>query len=201
MGLMGKCNIPFVWITPAGMKIRFALGKVKNKRAGKGLIKTGSGVQINIIDRSKIDIAKSVTALMPNFVHSLDASCIHELTFDLFTQLRNDIKLPNKVESSSDLYVSEERRARNLFLQFVYESYDQSDYLSKDNTYFDSDLVSNIDLKTLGALKNTIPLYTIHDCFATTANNMALIKKSVTVLFSEMYFFLFKKKGENLTYN
>ena len=33
-----------------------------------------------------------------------------------------------------------------------------------------------------------IPIYTIHDCFATTANNMALIKNNVTTLFSEMYF-------------
>lgn len=42
---------------------------------------------------------------MPNFIHSLDGSCIHELTFDLFTQLRNDIKLPEKVVSSSGIYM------------------------------------------------------------------------------------------------
>ena len=30
---------------------------------------------------------------MSNFIHSLDASCIHELTFDLFTLLKNSINL------------------------------------------------------------------------------------------------------------
>jgi len=37
-------------------------------------------------------------------------------------------------------------------------------------------------------LKKNIPLYTIHDCFATTPNNMKLIKENVTRLFSDMYF-------------
>ena len=58
MSIMAKCNANFVWLTPAGMKIIFALGKVTSKRAGKGIIKSGSGVQINIIDKSKIDIPR-----------------------------------------------------------------------------------------------------------------------------------------------
>ena len=40
----------------------------------------------------------------------------------------------------------------------------------------------------ISAFKNIIPLYTIHDCFATTPNNMELIKNNVTLLFSERYF-------------
>ena len=108
MSIMAKCNANFVWLTPAGMKIRFALGKVTSKRAGKGIIKSGSGVQINIIDKSQIDVHKSVTALMPNFVHSLDASCIHELTFDLFTQLKNQNYLP--YEGYTELPVPKETR-------------------------------------------------------------------------------------------
>ena len=42
---MEKINIPFIWITPTGMKIKFGLGKVYRKKAGKEIIKTGSGVQ------------------------------------------------------------------------------------------------------------------------------------------------------------
>ena len=30
----------------------------------------------------------------------------------------------------------------------------------------------------MDAFKNNIPLYTIHDCFATIPNNMELIKKT-----------------------
>jgi len=37
-------------------------------------------VQINIINKENIDVKKSVVALMPNFIHSLDASNIHEIT-------------------------------------------------------------------------------------------------------------------------
>jgi len=39
----------------------------------------------------------------------------------------------------------------------------------------------------LKKIKN-IPLYTIHDCFATAPNNMRLIKENVTRLLSDMYF-------------
>ena len=50
MRVMGKSQIPFIWVTPSNMKIRFALGKMTSKRAGKSIIKKGSGIQINIID-------------------------------------------------------------------------------------------------------------------------------------------------------
>jgi DNA-directed RNA polymerase len=114
MSLKRKANIPFIWVTPAGMKIRFGLGKVKNKRAGKGLIKTGSGIQINIKGKTDIDVAKSVTALIPKFVHSLDANCIHELTFDLFTILKFNIKIVNENKQS---FMSE--RDENNILNMV----------------------------------------------------------------------------------
>jgi hypothetical protein len=53
-----KKNEPFVWITPSGMKIKYALGKVTTKRAGLKFIREGSGVQINIINKDKIDVKK-----------------------------------------------------------------------------------------------------------------------------------------------
>lgn len=187
MRLMGKCNIPFIWVTPAGMKIKFALGKVITKRAGKGIIQKGSGVQINIIDKSDMDVSKSVTALMPNFIHSLDASCILELTFDLFSLLKNNIKL-EKGRDNPETLEKEEIIIDRLLSNIIYDTDDIREFLRKDNTCFDSELVSNIDYKTILALKNIIPLYTIHDCFATTANNMCMIKKNVTALFSFMYF-------------
>ena len=57
-----------------------------------------------------------------------------------------------------------------------------------DITLFDLSLVEDFDPIKLGAFKNNIPLYTIHDCFATTPNNMGLIKNNVTNIFSDMYF-------------
>lgn len=67
-------------MTPTGLKIKFGLGKETTQRAGLKFIREGSGVQINIINKENIDVKKSVVALMPNFIHSLDASNIHEIT-------------------------------------------------------------------------------------------------------------------------
>lgn len=38
------------------MKIKYALGKVKTQRAGLNLIREGSGVQINIINKDEIEV-------------------------------------------------------------------------------------------------------------------------------------------------
>ena len=92
MAFLGKRNLPFIWETPSGMKIKFALGKVKTQRAGLRFQRKGSGVQINIIDKNEIDVKKSVIALMPNFIHSLDATNIHELTNFLHNLKINEIK-------------------------------------------------------------------------------------------------------------
>ena len=175
------------------MKIKFGMGVVKSKRSGLGIIKKASAIKINIIDKKEIDISKSVTALMPNFIHSLDASCIHELTNILILILSdkivneyNDLTAKSKRNgyiSESELSVHDQMR-----LNYLYISDNQSDYLSKDNTYFDDTLVKDVSTQYLGVIKNNIPLYTIHDCFATTPNNMYLIKKNVSLLFSEMYF-------------
>lgn len=209
MAYLGKRKVPFIWVTPSGMKIKFALGKVKKIRAGLGFIRKGSGVVINIVDKDKIDVKKSVVALMPNFIHSLDACSVHEITNFLHNLIID--------ETTEDLIMDTRKNERHwdsknkedyLFDKFTYDQNDLNDpnkvcdyspfgHLKqpsccgqgqKDNTFFDKDLVEGIDLIKVGAFKNNIPLYTIHDCFATTPNNMELIKSNVTLLFSEMYF-------------
>jgi hypothetical protein len=55
---------------------------------------------------------------------------------------------------------------------------------------FDLDLVidSGVDIKKIAAFKNSIPIYSIHDCYAAKATDMELIKESVTASFSDRYF-------------
>jgi len=195
MAFLGKMDLPFVWVTPSGMKIKFALGKVKKKRAGLRFIKEGSGVQINIINKDEIDIKKSVVALMPNFIHSLDASNIHEITNYLYNLNIDKIKEELKIEvverygdeSGSNIQM-QRLKLEYLLENYTYDNDNIMDYKDKDNTFFDLHLINHLDVIKISAFKENIPLYTIHDCFATTPNNMELIKNNVTLLFSEMYF-------------
>ena len=125
---------------------------------------------------------------MPNFIHSLDASCIHELTNDLIEIIKNkneDLLAMNNLNSRKENNI---RLFNNNISKFIYYNDNPSDFLNKDNTYFDYDSVKDMDFNKIGIFKNTIPLYTIHDCFASTADNMCLIKNNLTTLFSEMYF-------------
>jgi hypothetical protein len=201
MSYIGKRKIPFIWETPSGLKINFALGTVKTQRAGLKFIREGSGVQINIINKNEVDVKKTVTALMPNFIHSLDANNIHELTDFLHNLKIKEIKKELEEEiilSGGDYYRTEEDRQEEkeqqeqeyLIKKYTYDS-NSNNRVNKDNTLFDISFVFKDkveDLIKMGAFKNNIPLYTIHDCFATTAKNMEFIKKNITLLFSEMYF-------------
>jgi hypothetical protein len=188
MAYFGKKNLPFIWVTPSGMKIKFALGKVKTQRAGLKFIREGSGVQINIINKDEIDVKKSVVALMPNFIHSLDASNIHELTNFLHNLKIDEIKKElEEVERIKNRYDNNLENKLKLEEDYLFENY-TNESEQKDNTFFDINLIKGVDLKKIGAFKNNIPLYTIHDCFATTPNYMELIKHNVISLFSDMYF-------------
>ena len=84
--------------------------------------------------------------------------------------------------------LSSELKREYLLEKYTFDPDNPLSFRDKDNTFFDISLLTDFDLITIGAFKNNIPLYTIHDCFATTPNNMELIKNNVTLLFSEMYF-------------
>jgi DNA-directed RNA polymerase len=52
-------------------------------------------------------------------------------------------------------------------------------------------LLHSLDASNIHLLCNNLsgqPLYTIHDCFATTANNMVVIEQEVKKTFIEIYF-------------
>lgn len=127
---------------------------------------------------------------MPNFIHSLDASNLHDLTHFLHNLKIDEIK--KELEGVlKKIYIYREDLYNKLKLEeeYLIENYTYNSAKQKDNTNFDIDLVKGgVDLIKIGAFKNNIPLYTIHDCFAKTPNYMELIKENVTSLLSDMYF-------------
>lgn len=206
MAFLGKRNLPFIWKTPSGMKISFALGKVKSHRAGR-FIKESSGVRINIINKDEIDVKKSVVALMPNFIHSLDATSVHEITEFIHNLKIEQIKKEVKEVQEQELRgrISESHYPKEIFLQkkkqiekeigeeYLIKKYtfDSSKHgYVKDKLLFDFAFIREEldDLIKMAAFFKSLPIYTIHDCFATTPNNMELVKKNITLLFAEMYF-------------
>jgi hypothetical protein len=110
---------------------------------------------------------------MPNFIHSLDASSIHELTNFIHNlkigEIQNELE---ELKKRATLGGSLEGVETYLIEKYTYNSDEPEDNLKKDNTYMDSTLVKNHELIKVAAFNQNIPLYTIHDCFATTPNNM-----------------------------
>ena len=116
--LMTKLELPIVWITPAGLKIKQKYAKKQSSRIRSGSFK---GASYNIvIPTDEIDKISQQGAFMPNLIHSMDGSTITLLVKKL---------------------------------------------------------------RALG-INN---LYTIHDCFATTANNITIINELVRESFCEIY--------------
>lgn len=120
--IIGGLDLPFFWQTPAGLKVSMSSIIMKSQRLKQNLIKKSKPISI-LIPTDVIDYKKIKIGLMPNFIHSLDASNIHVLICNILK-----LKLEN------------------------------------------------------------INLYTIHDCFASDYNNIAIIELLVKHSFIELYF-------------
>lgn len=118
VNLLTKLDLPVIWITPAGLKIKQKYALKKSTRIRSGLYK-GADYTI-VIPTNKIDKLSQKSAFMPNLIHSMDGSTI-------------------------------------------------------------TLLIKN--LRSLGLFN----IYTIHDCFATTADNISIINELVREAFCEIY--------------
>lgn len=118
--VLNRLNIPVTWTTPAGLKIKYQQIKFDRVVTKNKIISTSKPITISI-PTNKTDKGKMLRSFMPNFIHSLDASSVHLLLYNLY---RND----------------------------------------------------------------NIPVYSVHDCFASTPNNMALLERKVKEAFIDIYF-------------
>jgi DNA-directed RNA polymerase len=122
INILEALDLPFFWQTPAGMSVSMSSREMISKRVRQSVIKKSKPISI-LIPTEQIDYKKIKLGLMPNFIHSLDASNIHILITNLL----------------------------------------------------------NLNLENIN-------LYTIHDCFASDYNNIAIIELLVKHSFIELYF-------------
>jgi DNA-directed RNA polymerase len=75
---MKKLELPIDWVTPSGMTVSMSNRILKSKQIKTSLIKKSKPISI-LIPTDQLDYKNIKTGLMPNFIHSLDASNIHIL--------------------------------------------------------------------------------------------------------------------------
>jgi DNA-directed RNA polymerase len=76
--IMKKLELPIDWVTPSGMTVSMSNRILKSKQIKTSLIKKSKPISI-LIPTDQLDYKNIKTGLMPNFIHSLDASNIHIL--------------------------------------------------------------------------------------------------------------------------
>lgn len=196
------------------MKIKFGMGNVQSKQLTTKLFNNSHRINISIVDKKKIDVSKSKTALLANFVHSLDAANVHLVSEELL-KLINDMyknefnNMNNKqeyLEYLSNYLMDNNDKMKMIDLTFDMRDEEQNGVtqklLSYENELYHLMNRSSLNLYNyhfkfltdkesiilLNSYVNTIPLYTIHDCFASDAKNMVTLKKIVNLIFAKMYF-------------
>lgn len=110
-----KCNIPFTWFTPSGLKItQFYAVSNQNKVSISFKNKSKSVILREVTN--KIDSRKQVNSIIPNIVHSLDAShLINIINIGLINVKFPDILTvhdcfgshPNNIDQLKSLVISE----------------------------------------------------------------------------------------------
>jgi hypothetical protein len=92
INILGDLDLPFFWQTPAGMSVSMSSIRMKSHRLRQNLIKKSKPVSI-LIPTEQIDYKKIKLGLMPNFIHSLDASNIHILINNILKLKLENINL------------------------------------------------------------------------------------------------------------
>jgi|ERR1700759_953077 len=120
--ILTEFDLPVIWITPAGMKIKLSPVKMEDIKAKINLLGRGREKITISLPTLKLNKIKVQSSLMPNLIHYLDACNIHLLVKDLL----------------------------------------------KIGKY--------------------LPIYTIHDCFSSTPNNILELDKIIKSTFLKIYF-------------
>ena len=84
--ILKKLELPIFWETPSGMSVSMSNRVMKSKQIKTSLIKKAKPINI-LLPTDQIDYKNIKTGLMPNFIHSLDASNIHILIKNILRYL------------------------------------------------------------------------------------------------------------------
>jgi DNA-dependent RNA polymerase len=142
--IMKKMDLPIFWQTPSGMKISMNNLQMKTKKIKTSLIKKAKPISI-LIPTEQIDYNQIKTGLMPNFIHSLDASNIHLLVKNI-----NDLNLNNlNLYTIHDCFASDYKNIRIIELlvkhSFV-QLYFKKNYLETVHNSFLNQIASYTDI-------------------------------------------------------
>lgn len=136
--ILNKLNLPVVWRLPTGLEVhqKYMKKHTKNIRPFKT---TRTALALTITDKVSMDTKKQKTALMPNLIHSLDASVLFLLYNSFYKTLFKDTKNVN-FYSVHDCYGVSAKYVDTLItiLKTIYiELYCDSVYIQK----FDQDII------------------------------------------------------------
>nr|QWO71450.1 RNA polymerase [Lyophyllum shimeji] len=132
--ILQKIGLPLFWETPSGMSVSMSTVKMTSKRVKNNFLKKSKPISL-LIPTEQIDYRHIKTGLMPNFIHSLDASNIHILIKNIYKFNIQNINL----YTIHDCFASDIKNIRLIELlvkhSFI-ELYFRRDYLNSVHTSF-----------------------------------------------------------------
>ena len=137
--ILNKLDLPIIWRLPTGLKISQKYLERRSKQI-KPFSHLNTSLKLTITDKIKIDKLKQGTALMPNLVHSLDASTLSLL----YNSLYNSVDTENvNFYSVHDCYGVTAKYVGiliNLLSTIYIDIYSDKGYIQK----FDQDIINHI---------------------------------------------------------
>lgn len=182
--ILNKLKLPIIWRLPTGLKIS---QKYMSKRSIKiePFTFIDNSITLTITDKIKIDKNKQMSALMPNLVHSLDATALILLYNSFYSSMDKTQNV--NFYSVHDCYGVTAKYVDTLIdnLRTVYISiYSEKRYIEK----FDEDIILNI-----------IQLFGENNCTFSTTERIIHIKDNENIKLPDISAFL-QKTNKDLTY-
>lgn len=159
-------GLPIVWSLPTGLTIRQSYLETKSTSI-RPFLYSKTKINIQIVNRDKYDKAKQIRALMPNLIHSLDASSL-SLLYNKFSEFYKN----SQFLAIHDCFATTLDKVNTLktMLASVYmDIYSNDPYLDK----FDKNILCYIEQagkiidkeKRLVeiSINNEVKLYELHD--------------------------------------
>ena len=134
-------NIPIVWALPSGLNVSQSYQGSEAIRLKPFAYKKNTFKLL--VGNKKVNKPKQIRALMPNLIHSLDATSLALLTENFFNYSNSDIK---NLYSIHDCFAVTGNNIQTLinFIKFVYvQIYSENNYLRK----FDEGIIESIKLQ------------------------------------------------------
>ena len=145
--ILKKLELPIFWETPAGMSVSMSNRVMKSKQIKTSIIKKAKPINI-LLPTDQIDYKNIKTGLMPNFIHSLDASNIHILIKNILKYLP---KQKINLYTIHDCFASDYKNIGLIELlvkhSFI-ELYFKKNYLETIHNSFIQQISAEIDIYT-----------------------------------------------------